>query len=307
MGYNEGEFLSAYCRNKRLQTEEVLEASPVATSIIKFMESKPGEWRGTTTELLEALERVATEQLKINIKSRPWPKRPNILSRRINEVKTNLREVGIIVERFTLNQKTGLTGMRISKQSSESSVSSEKQVDAHIPSETSGYNSKSAYVISSEQHIVSSAKDLDFYTQSDDSYDSYDSSHKTLSQETGAEYSNLGKDATESHTQDSHNSPELISLPLQLSSKEQRALLQMLAEIKSADEEIIDVYETIQRAYKKYDNIRFLLGDNPTQKENKIVKKLCVTIIRHPNIQPVKYRPKLLVKWIPKPITGDQQ
>ena len=51
------------------------------------------------TELLSELEEVATKELKINVVSdRQWPKAANVLSGRLKEVKTNLREIGIIID-----------------------------------------------------------------------------------------------------------------------------------------------------------------------------------------------------------------
>ena len=98
MGYSENKFLAAYYENIGLQTQQVLEASPVATAIMEFMNSRM-KWEGTCTRLLDELEEVA-EFLKIKTKNnRLWPSTPNVLSRRLNEVKTNLREVGIIIER----------------------------------------------------------------------------------------------------------------------------------------------------------------------------------------------------------------
>jgi hypothetical protein len=91
-------FLEAYYKNIGLQTEQALEASPVASCIIKFMDSRI-EWKGTATELLNELQEVA-EALKISTNNnRLWANAPNSLSRRLNEVKTNLREIGIIIER----------------------------------------------------------------------------------------------------------------------------------------------------------------------------------------------------------------
>ncbi len=98
MGYADNKFLAAYYTNIGLQTEQSLESSPITASIIKFMDSRTG-WIGTATELLNELEEVAGS-LKINTKNnRLWPSAPNSFSRRLNEVKTNLREVGITVER----------------------------------------------------------------------------------------------------------------------------------------------------------------------------------------------------------------
>ena len=98
MGYPENKFLAAYYKNIDLQTQQALEASPVATAIMEFMNSRTG-WEGTATELLNQLEEVA-DSLKIKTKSNTlWPSASNSLSRRLNEVKTNLREIGIIIER----------------------------------------------------------------------------------------------------------------------------------------------------------------------------------------------------------------
>ena len=92
MGYANDEFLDAYYKNIELQAEEAIEAHPIGTSIIILMEDKV-EWIGTATELLAKLEDVADEN-RINIHDKLWPRTPNWLSRRINEVKTNLREKG---------------------------------------------------------------------------------------------------------------------------------------------------------------------------------------------------------------------
>jgi hypothetical protein len=98
MGYPENKFLAAYHKNIGLQTQQALEASPVATAIMKFMEFRI-EWLGTATELLDELRQIAEEKLKLDIRSNLWPKWPNVLSRKLNEVKSNLREIGIRVER----------------------------------------------------------------------------------------------------------------------------------------------------------------------------------------------------------------
>jgi hypothetical protein len=99
MGLSENAFVTAYYKNINLQTEEILESSPVALAITHFMQNR-NSWRGTATQLLAELEDTA-DLLKINIKSRQWPKAPNYLSRRLGEIRTNLREVGIVMEWLT--------------------------------------------------------------------------------------------------------------------------------------------------------------------------------------------------------------
>jgi hypothetical protein len=152
MGYPEIKFLDAYYKNIGLQTEEALEANPVGTTVRMFMDSKMKvlcrgcynsssilefvknemeitRWyRGTFSGLLKDLEIVA-QRLNINTRSKQWPKSPNYLSRRLNEVRTNLREVGITIERF-IDASRNTRLVEICKVSYISPVSPESQVYA---------------------------------------------------------------------------------------------------------------------------------------------------------------------------------
>jgi hypothetical protein len=136
MGYQDNKFLTAYYKNIGLQTAQALEASPVATAIMEFMNSRT-KWEGTATELLNELEPFA-ESLKIKTKNnRLWPSAPNSLSRRLNEVKTNLREVGIIIER-PVDTTTNTRKIEIRKISPEHPVSPEDPNQAQLQLENSG-------------------------------------------------------------------------------------------------------------------------------------------------------------------------
>jgi hypothetical protein len=96
MGYEPMRFINAYHENKKLRTDNVLETSPIARAVIEFMETRE-KWRGTTPELLAELESVASK-LKINTqREKLWPKAANVLARRLNEIRSNLEEVGILV------------------------------------------------------------------------------------------------------------------------------------------------------------------------------------------------------------------
>ena len=106
MGYKDMEFINAYYSNIKLQAEETIETQPVAAAISKLMEDKE-KWKGTATELLAELVVVAINS-KINTNDKSWPKAPNILSRRTNEVKTILKQVGIEVAKDLIDTKTGL-------------------------------------------------------------------------------------------------------------------------------------------------------------------------------------------------------
>ena len=55
-------------------------------------------WSGSPTKLLSELEIVAGFE-KIDTTNSNWAKTPNVLSRRLNEIKSNLLDVGIEFER----------------------------------------------------------------------------------------------------------------------------------------------------------------------------------------------------------------
>ncbi len=96
LGSSQELFLAAYFENIGQQHEEAVNENVVAAALLSFMVGK-NEWEGSASELLDGLCGVA-EAEKIDTHSKGWPKAPNSLSRRLNEVRTNLAEVGIVVE-----------------------------------------------------------------------------------------------------------------------------------------------------------------------------------------------------------------
>jgi hypothetical protein len=178
MGYKDMEFIDAYYNNIKLQASEIIEAHPVAEAIARLMRDEE-EWEGTATELLDRLVVIAINS-KINTEGKLWPKAPNILSRRVNEVKTILGQVGIIIDKNTMDTKTGLKGIKIRKVSSESSeskVSSEHEENQGILSYDTDKVSSDSYDISSEPKVSSENQDQNHEGIASDSYDtrhSYD-------------------------------------------------------------------------------------------------------------------------------------
>ena len=86
-------FLEAYLNNQKKANQEAVESNPVATALIKYMEENLS-FTGTVSTLLTVLNQVAeTEQL--DTMSKLWAKEPNVLSRRLNEIKSNLELEGI--------------------------------------------------------------------------------------------------------------------------------------------------------------------------------------------------------------------
>lgn len=116
MGNPHNKFIEAYEKNMKLKSQQVIDSSLVASAIVELM-SNINEWSGTATELLAILESHA-EALKINTNSKAWVGAPNKLSQKLNEIKENLKEVGIEIENKHINRKRILTIRKVSSLSS---------------------------------------------------------------------------------------------------------------------------------------------------------------------------------------------
>jgi DNA polymerase elongation subunit (family B) len=106
MGNRPGKFIEAYFRNIDLQTRNVVENDVVGKAIEIFIDSRmPPLWNGTLTELLDLLTKIAQDNLKIRTSNgKLWPQAPNSLSRRINLIRADLRNIGILVEKDSLDK-----------------------------------------------------------------------------------------------------------------------------------------------------------------------------------------------------------
>ena len=98
IGYKNEEFLTAYYNNIKLQTEEVLESSPVAIALIDFMIVLESESHSASATKWLSLLEIKAEGLGINTKSKSWPKSASHLSRKLKELVTTLREIGVEIE-----------------------------------------------------------------------------------------------------------------------------------------------------------------------------------------------------------------
>ena len=96
LGHTHQDFLSAYEQNIQAQNREALEGSPVGELILHLM-NKCDKWEGKPSELLLKLEQIADEK-KINIKTKDFPKAANAMTRRLNEIRSNLRDENITFE-----------------------------------------------------------------------------------------------------------------------------------------------------------------------------------------------------------------
>ena len=93
LGYSQEEFLAAFDQNMRIRNEEVLANNPVGMLVVVLME-ETREWEGQPTQLLKKLNQLA-EKHGVNKKNRYWPKAAHALTRRLNEISSNLAAAGI--------------------------------------------------------------------------------------------------------------------------------------------------------------------------------------------------------------------
>ena len=94
MGWTGDAFISAYYANIGSSTEEAIKNSPVASAVVAFMIDK-ASWQGKASVLLSELTFIAeTEQIDTHAKS--WPKAPNLLSKKLKQLKANFADVGIL-------------------------------------------------------------------------------------------------------------------------------------------------------------------------------------------------------------------
>jgi hypothetical protein len=96
-GFGGDKFIEAYSTNIDKQNEEAIDSSPVAQAVIALMNALP-IWEGPASQLLAELNR---QNFSNDLtKSILWPKDPQWLTKRINEVQPNLSSLGIEVERY---------------------------------------------------------------------------------------------------------------------------------------------------------------------------------------------------------------
>lgn len=89
-------FLNAYLKNQSRANQEALASNPVANAIILFT-NQVELFEGKVSDLLTELNTVAMQN-GIDVKSPLWAKEANVLSRRLNELKSNLKSEGIEFE-----------------------------------------------------------------------------------------------------------------------------------------------------------------------------------------------------------------
>ena len=84
--------------------------------------------------------------------------------------------------------------------------------------------------------------------------------------------------------------------------------LEVLSFIESAEGLEIVVSTAVTSVWNRHEQIRNYLGDKLTTRDNGRIRGLYLRIIRHPNIEVIKHKPQLIVRWCKKesPETSDQ-
>lgn len=95
LGWAEGTFLREYRKNIRSSADTVVEADPVASAIVKwvegFAESQP-VWEGTASEALALLNAIVGHSVQ---SKKGWPKSPRALSNRFRSLGPTLEKLGL--------------------------------------------------------------------------------------------------------------------------------------------------------------------------------------------------------------------
>ena len=115
LGYNKEDFINAYNRNINDQTKIALNDNSVALAILLLMKNRE-EWSGTATQLLSELNRQDTWMDGYGTN---FPKAANILTRRLNEIKVNLKSIGIVYESSNTGDERIITLKKVDELSAD--------------------------------------------------------------------------------------------------------------------------------------------------------------------------------------------
>src|SRR5262249_14045690 len=102
LGWEPGAFLAAYSENQRDVSEAAFEADTVAIAVWKLVPTE-GRFEGTPTELLDAINRYASETTK---KARSWPQSAAQLGNRLARAAPLLKAKGGTVHRVHSGVRT---------------------------------------------------------------------------------------------------------------------------------------------------------------------------------------------------------
>jgi len=147
LGSSEEEFFQAFTRNIQKQNQSAVNSSPVAQTILKFMDDK-SSWEGPVSSLYQLLKEFATQEGLIMGGPNGFPKSSNWLWKKIQIIRPNLNSLGIEVKHNESNVSSIINITKNSKFSENVTTASGKDnsnsmVEAVVTEETVATNSPS--------------------------------------------------------------------------------------------------------------------------------------------------------------------
>ena len=89
--WERGGFMKAFEKMRGRAIEEGIEASPVGSVLVEYLDTQPGAWSPTPTHLYQTL----TEKAGDRARSPAWPRTARSMGQAINRIAPNLRAIGI--------------------------------------------------------------------------------------------------------------------------------------------------------------------------------------------------------------------
>ena len=124
LGFEAGSFMARYNGVRKDANELALDTSPLPPVLRIFTEAQGGTWRGSASELLDALTaHLQAAEDERTLKGREWPKRADKLSGTLRRYAPNLRATGLEVEFERTSKQRSIT-LRIAEKSSVTGVTS---------------------------------------------------------------------------------------------------------------------------------------------------------------------------------------
>ncbi len=168
-GIGSDKMLDIIMRHTSRQTQEVLDADPLAPAIREFVQKRK-TWTGTAAQLLAALNEATPAP-------RPdgWPKQANSLSRKLNVLHATLNEAGITIRR----QKEGTSRDRnitLSESSADSSSASSASSEAPIHAGLEPDDTRTIRTVDKSSYASSSVREAPIHAGLDDADDQDDQS-----------------------------------------------------------------------------------------------------------------------------------
>ena len=79
--------------------------------------------------------------------------------------------------------------------------------------------------------------------------------------------------------------------------EENTVFQKILSKIKEYDGLLIGLNACIESVYNQDEQVRRYIGDKAASRDNRKVRELCLKIVKHENIEVVKHRPQIIVRW----------